>query len=230
MTNTLRTLVEKQRLAANTPVNVDRVFADTWLMVCQLRNGTVVTQGRELYRQACRLVEQARQQLENAGMSSASIEHMLYAQCALLDASVMGRQVQDDGYREWLTSPLQARYFNTLEAGEQLWDRIRSVLNEPAPDIRVLTCFHRALLLGFNGRYGTQDAAHRDDVRDALAQRVPPFSLSQDLPLVLPAGCSRRGKRRVWFWWLAGIVLLGAMWWGLEVSLHQSLQHMLSKG
>jgi type VI secretion system protein ImpK len=210
-------------------VNVDQLFAETWLMVCQLRNGAVVTQGRELYRKACTLVDQARRQLESARLSSAAVEHMLYAQCALLDASVMGRQTQDDGYREWLKSPLQARYFNTLDAGEQLWDRIRRVLNEPAPDIRVLTCFHRVLLLGFNGRYGTQDPTLCDEVREALAQRVPPFSLQQDLPLVLPAGRGRRGRRAVWYWWLAGLVLLGLLWWGLDTSLHQTLQQLLPK-
>ncbi|MFC0229137.1 type VI secretion system protein TssL, short form [Serratia aquatilis] len=226
MTNTQQTFSEKPEQ----PVNIDLLFADTWLMVCQLRNGTVVTQGRELYRKACALVDQARKQLQEAGVSSASIEHMLYAQCALLDASVMNRQEQDDAYREWLKSPLQTQYFNTLEAGEQLWDKIRGVLNEPTPDIAVLTCFHRVLQLGFNGRYGAQDPARRDEVRDRLAQRVPPFSLLQDLPLVLPAGRSRRGRQRVWLWWLGGIALLGAMWWGLDASLQQYLQQILPKG
>lgn len=66
---------------------------------------------------------------------------MLYAYCALLDESVLNRASQDDGYRKWRKDPLQARFFSTLNAGEELWERIRQLLREPTADAAVLTCF-----------------------------------------------------------------------------------------
>lgn len=78
---------------------------------------------------------------------------MLYAYCALLDESVLNRASQDDGYRRWRKDPLQARFFSTLNAGEELWERIRQLLREPTADAAVLTCFYRTLQLGFVGQY-----------------------------------------------------------------------------
>lgn len=100
---------------------------------------------------------------------------MLYAYCALMDESVLNRDKQDDGYRQWRKDPLQARFFRTLNAGEELWERIRTALREPAPDVAVLTCLYRTLQLGFTGQYRTQDDERREDVVRALGERVPPL-------------------------------------------------------
>ena len=99
-------------------------------MVSQLRCGQPVTDGEALYRQACRWVTEAREALTAGGVSEASAEQMLYAYCALLDESVLNRASQDDGYRRWRKDPLQARFFSTLNAGEELWERIRQLLRE----------------------------------------------------------------------------------------------------
>lgn len=81
------------------------------------------------------------------------MEHITYAQCALLDETVLSRSGMDDGQAIWMKDPLQSHFFNTLQAGELLYERMKQVLQEPAPAQAVLTCFHRVLLLGFRGRY-----------------------------------------------------------------------------
>ncbi|PLP21514.1 type VI secretion system protein ImpK, partial [Klebsiella pneumoniae] len=132
---------------------INITFYPGWLMVSQLRCGQPVTDGEALYRQACRWVTEAREALTAGGVSEASAEQMLYAYCALLDESVLNRASQDDGYRRWRKDPLQARFFSTLNAGEELWERIRQLLREPTADAAVLTCFFRTLQLGFVGQY-----------------------------------------------------------------------------
>lgn len=117
---------------------------------------------------------------DGGGVSEASAEQMLYAYCALLDESVLNRASQDDGYRRWRKDPLQARFFSTLNAGEELWERIRQLLREPTADAAVLTCFFRTLQLGFVGQYRAEDDERREDVAQALGARVPPFSLTQE--------------------------------------------------
>ncbi|STW88231.1 transmembrane protein [Klebsiella pneumoniae] len=152
---------------------INKTFYPGWLMVSQLRCGQPVTDGEALYRQACRWVTEAREALTAGGVSEASAEQMLYAYCALLDESVLNRASQDDGYRRWRKDPLQARFFSTLNAGEELWERIRQLLREPTADAAVLTCFYRTLQLGFVGQYRAEDDERREDVAKALGARGP---------------------------------------------------------
>ena len=197
----------------------DEVFYPGWLMVSQLRNGHEIEDGEALYRRACEWIDGAREALSRAGFSETSCNHMLYTQCALLDESVLNRQKQDSGYKKWLKNPLQARYFNTLNAGEELWERIRTVLQEPAPDAAVLTCFYRALMLGFVGRYREQDDEHREDVVRRLSLLVPPFTSSQDAPVVSRSPRLRSGRRSYWLSWAIGIAILAALWFTLSTRL-----------
>lgn len=208
----------------NTSV-VDEVFYPCWLMVSQLRNGHEIEDGDALYRRACEWIDGARESLRNAGFSDISCDHMLYTQCALLDESVLNRPKQDNGYTKWLKDPLQARYFNTLNAGEELWERIRTVLHEPAPDLAVLTCFYRALTLGFAGRYREQGDEHREDIVRKLSLLVPPFNSSQETPVVSRSLRLRSGRKSYWFSWVAGIVVLIALWF----TLSSQLTHMVSQ-
>lgn len=41
------------------------------------------------------------------------VEHIIYAQCALLDETVLSRGGMDDGQAIWMKDPLQSHFFNT---------------------------------------------------------------------------------------------------------------------
>lgn len=68
-----------------TDINIDALLRDTFLTVVELRQGTTVRHGMELYRHCQRQVELVRERLKDAGFSRESVEHITYAQCALLD-------------------------------------------------------------------------------------------------------------------------------------------------
>lgn len=197
----------------------EQIFYPGWLMVSQLRSGMEVKDGKALYRRARQLVTQAGEKLAEAGFSRADSDTMLYAFCALLDESVLNRGTQDDGWCTWQQDPLQAHFFGTLNAGEELWERIREQLKSSVPDRVVLTCLYRTLQLGFTGQYRTQDDVRREDVVRALAERVPPFSLAQDAPVVVRASGRRSGRAMYWLSWGAGIVALAVLWFVLSSVL-----------
>ena len=182
---------------------IERIFYPGWLMASQLRGGQEVRDGEGLYRRACRLVQEAKAALTEAGYSDISRDHMVYALCALLDESVMNRGTTDDGYLTWRRDPLQAHFFGTLNAGEELWERIRNLLKETAPDAAVLT----------------QDDERREDTVRALAERVPAFTLAQDAPIVARASRLRSGRRGYWLTWVVAVVALVALWFFLSSSL-----------
>lgn len=214
-------------------VDIDTLMADTWLVVAQLRYGAPALEGDALYQHCCRQVEQVKSALEKAGYDEDSIRHISYAQCALLDETVMGRRLPDGsadaGHKAWQVAPLQARYFGSLKAGEALYDRIAEVLHQPAPVEAVLTCYHRVLALGFRGLYSVRpvDPQQRAETMAALAGRVKP--LETRLPLVISRAGARRGRllRSVWFWIITALVLTTLVWFGGHAWLQALLAQQL---
>ncbi|MDY1038588.1 type VI secretion system protein TssL, short form [Lelliottia sp. CFBP8978] len=209
---------------------IERIFYPGWLMASQLRGGQEVREGEKLYRRACRLVQDARTALTEAGYSDISRDHMMYALCALLDESVLNRGMTDDGYLVWHRDPLQAHFFGSLNAGEELWERIRNLLKETAPDTAVLTCLYRTLQLGFVGRYRARDDERREDVVRSLSERVPAFSLAQDAPIVVRTSRLRGGRRGYWFSWVIGAATLTALWFFLSSSLTDLVSQIVRPG
>ncbi|MBT9424186.1 type VI secretion system protein TssL, short form [Enterobacter oligotrophicus] len=209
---------------------INKTFYPGWLMVSQLRSGQEIKDGDALYRRACRWVNDARESLTQAGFSETSCERMLYAYCALLDESVMNRDKQDDGYRRWRKDPLQARFFSTLNAGEELWERIRTILREPAPDVAVLTCLYRTLQLGFVGQYREQDDERREDVIRALGEQVPSFTLAQEAPVVVRASRLSSGRRMYWLGWMTGFAVLAGLWFTFSSVLSQMVAQIAGRG
>lgn len=214
------------------PVDIDALLQDTWLQAISLRQGVSCPEGegRTFWKKCVADVEHVRQQLKDAGVSEQSIQYILYAQCALLDESVKGRGVQDDAYFVWCNSPLQAHFFNTLDAGHQLYEHMRTVLREPAPDVAVLTCFHRVLMLGFQGSFSSPDVAEREQLVDQLSARVPAMTFSPTSP-ALSVGASR-SRMSVWLrYWPVRLGLaaciVALLWWGLEHWLSGLLPTLL---
>lgn len=220
-------------------IDIDQLMAETWLTVTLLKHGATSPDGTELYNNSCQQVESVREALGRAGVDEASIAHISYAQCALLDEAVMSRKPEDIGNGEesgadagqlaWRKAPLQARFFGSLYAGEALWDRIAEVLRQPAPNRAVLTCYHRVISLGFQGVFSMKSVSQsqRDEVIRVLSERVAP--LDAGLSMVV----QRTGKHRysllrsVWFWVALTVVLTGTVWWGGHLWLQALLSAQL---
>lgn len=211
-------------------IHLERIFYPGWLMASQLRTGQEIHDGERFYRQARRLVERTRIALTDAGYSETQRESMVYALCALLDESVLNRGTSDDGYLVWHRDPLQAHFFSTLNAGEELWECIRTILKETAPDIAVLTCLYRTVQLGFVGQYRVQDDEHREDVVRTLSERVAPFRLTQDSPVITRVSGLHRGRCLYWLSWATGVGGLAALWFFLSASLTGMVNQIIGLG
>lgn len=113
---------------------------------------------------------------------------------------------------------------------EELWERIRNLLKETAPDAAVLTCMYRTLQLGFVGQYRAQDDERREDIVRALAERVPAFTLAQDAPIVGRASRLRSGRRWYWLTWAVAAIALAALWFVLSSSLTELVSQTVKPG
>ncbi len=213
-------------------LDIDALLQDTWLQVISLRHGPQFGEGdgRVLWERCVSDVEQVQRKLKESGLDEASRQHILTAQCALLDEAVKGRGVEDDACFQWYDIPLQGHFLGTMDAGDTLCDRMRDVLREPTPDSAVITCFQRVMMLGFLGSFRSLNDPDRQKLIQILSDRVPPFSSPQDHPVLAE---SRVGRgMRGWFssWPLnigLSVLVLGALWWGLNYWLDQALITLL---
>ncbi|WNN43200.1 MULTISPECIES: type VI secretion system protein TssL, short form [Winslowiella] len=220
----------KRGIAAS--CNIDALLQDTWLQVISLRHGPEFKdgEGRMLWDRCVADVERVQQALKDAGVDEASCQHILTAQCALLDEAVKSRGVQDDACVQWYDIPLQGHFLGTMEAGDTLCDRMRDVLRESSPDETVLTCFQRVMMLGFLGSFRSIHDPQRQKLVAALSEQVAPFSFPQSHPILAESRAGRGMSGWLSSWPVRiglSILILAALWWGLSHWLDQLLTTLL---
>ncbi|RAW83512.1 type VI secretion system protein TssL, short form [Photorhabdus laumondii] len=200
------------------PPDIDALLQNSYLLVAELCQGTSVEQAEVVWQHCTREIEQTRQALSDADVSESAINHISYAQCALLDETVLER-APEQGYAAWRATSLQEHFFDTAEAGNQLYERMRTVLNEPAPDRAVLTCFHRVLLLGFQGKCQEDTSLIREQLVTRLSQQVVPFGMAQQSPVLTNVPLSHLRLRSIVGQLAVAIsgmvIVLFGVWWGL---------------
>lgn len=113
--------------------DIDALMAPTWLTVAQLRHGGKITDGPALYAACKAQVESVREALDRAGFNAESVDHITYAQCALLDEIVLNRRpepkfaVADGGEIRATEGPStdeisrDALNMASLDAGQKAW-------------------------------------------------------------------------------------------------------------
>ncbi|UHM93425.1 type VI secretion system protein TssL, short form [Rahnella victoriana] len=213
-------------------VDIDLLLANTWLQVISLRQGMTCPdgEGEAFWKRCVEDIEHVQKVLKDADVSEQNCQHIMYAQCAVLDETVKGRKVQDDAYYVWCNVPLQTHFFNTLDAGSQLYEQIRAVLREPAPDICVLTCFHRVLMLAFLGGYSSLTDTRREQLVEQLSLLVPAFSFTPSRPVLAISSSGNRLGAWLRYWpvrlGLAGLVV-ALLWCGLDHWLSGLLTTLL---
>jgi type VI secretion system protein ImpK len=209
-------------------VDIDALLQDSYLLVVELRQGASTLAGTALWDLCVKQVEHVRQLLERAGLNPRSIDHISHAQCALLDETVL--RIETQARDAWTKEPLQAKFFNRHQAGEFLYEDMREVLREPAPDPMVLTVFHRVLMLGFQGRYRDAGDPEREQLLSAFHVQVAPLGLSRSLATTVKIG--QRLRMRLWthsplaHGLLVGMLFVG-LWWGLDQLLANLLNSVL---
>jgi len=206
------------------PVNIDALLQKTWLKAIRLRNGLQFKEGegRPLWNRCVNDIVRVQTALKVAQLDEDSCQHILYAQCALLDEVVTGRGVQDDAFLQWSGIPLQKYFLGTTDAGDKLCDRMWKILRDPTAHSAVLTCFHRVIMLGFLGRYRALNDPERRQLAKALSERIISFSVSP-----APATCAAPPREEVQADWLTlwptrlglSVIFFGLAWLGYDYWL-----------
>lgn len=210
-------------------IDIDKLMAKTWLMVTELKYGRYDPDSGALYDICCQQIDAVKSALGQTKLVPEDVEHIIYAQCALLDKTAMellarGNE-EGDAFYAWRVAPLQARYFSSLDAGDVLWDRIRSVLGQAHPEDAVLTCFHRVLMLGFNAHEAITEALspERKLLMDKLAAQISPPESALPLVIQHQQKSSLKLIRSFGFWSVLLLMSIAVVTWGGQMWLNQLL-------
>ncbi|MGV3346542.1 type VI secretion system protein TssL, short form [Enterobacteriaceae bacterium LUAb1] len=224
--------MSEPKRGAAVSIDIDALLQDTWLQVISLRHGPLFQdgEGRVLWERCIADVERVQRELKASELNEASCRHIMTAQCALLDEAVKGRGVDDDACVQWYNIPLQGHFLGTMDAGDTLCDRMRDMLREPTPDHTVLICFQRVMMLGFLGNFRSLNDPERQKLATALSEQVPPLTCPQHHPVLAEsrARLNIGGWPASWPVWIGlSVIILTALWWGLDHWLDQTLLTLL---
>lgn len=209
---------------------IDSLLQDTWLFVMGIYSNPTQIHDEALYQRAYRQVETVRDTLKARKESDEFINHVLYAQCGLLDVTVLTTAPRDDNL-VWQGTPLQVVFVEELRAGEVLYERAQALLRQLSPDPRLLVLYQRVFGLGFGSGWG--DRLERRDLREPLMESLNALVPAGELPLSAPLVVERRPTVRgtLLHSRLAHVVLAllvtGTLVTGLPMSLHHVLQMAL---
>ncbi len=173
--------IETQKLV------IDELLRDSILVVVQLKVKADIPSGHKLYELCKQQVITVRDKLYNAQYSHDVIDDISYALCALLDETVLlchRDNPKNQDYDEWLGAPLQVIFFNTHNAGNDLFEKIRARLKADIKEMLVLSCFDRVLGLGFQGCYLDKPQMEREHLILALREAVHEYEPEQSHPII----------------------------------------------
>ena len=178
---------------------IDELLRDSILVVVELKAKAKIPSGHKLYEHCKEQIKNVRDTLYNAQYKQDIIDDISYALCALLDETVLLYQKDnpsDQGYDEWLGEPLQVIYFNTNNAGYDLFEKIRGRLKDDKKEEIVLSCFDRVLGLGFQGCYLGKAQMEREHLILALREALRESEPEQNHPIIEQAQDHRYWGRK----------------------------------
>jgi type VI secretion system protein ImpK len=222
--------------ASATPVGAGRlalILQELLTATARLRGDRQPVPDAAAFRaQLLELVRRADQEAQSAGYAAADVRIAIFAAVALLDESALN--TRQPALADWARRPLQEELFGGHMGGEWFFQHVDQLLARPdSPALAdLLEVHHLCLLLGFRGRYGTDDRGALHAISARLAERV---SRMRGAPGDLTPGWRPPNDavvgRDPWIPRLviglaASVVLAVALWGAAALSGRGAVQHL----
>jgi type VI secretion system protein ImpK len=194
-----------------TATGIRDLLRDTALLVSMLTQGGNGAPVKDLRQQCVQLMAAFSAALEQRGFAADVREDAQYAQCGLLDETVL-RCPSIEERSSWEAHPLQVERFGKLDAGDHVFDRLAERMREAPPNVDLLECYAAILGLGFMGRYAREGEAKREMLIATLNARLENLRPAVTRTFI----AERTGRRiadgfyRVSPWGIAGLGCIAA--------------------
>ena len=143
-------------------------FQESLTAIVRLRANRQVAADAESFRaQMKQVLAMAEQEARRVGYAGEDVRLAIYAVVTFLDESVLNSR--QPMFAEWPRKPLQDELFGGHIGGEIFFDNLRNLLQRPEsePLADVLEVYELCMLLGFHGRYGSDQSG---ELRSLVAQ------------------------------------------------------------
>jgi type VI secretion system protein ImpK len=165
--------------------------------------------------------------------SQGDVQDIGFALIALIDEVILSRAGELRDF--WLPRMLQLQYSNTNVAGEEFFNRLQVVRQDPSRS-EVLKVYYLCLLFGFQGKYRIRGGEVElgniveevgYDLQRFGQMRTPPLSPHAERPKESIGG-ARRHMPLIWMS-IGAVVLSIVLYVGLRISLHSQASDLIER-
>ncbi len=150
------------------------IYADCFALILQLRSTDALGDPETLRGRTKELIKQAERKAERAGISREDARRASFAIVAFIDETILASDWQHK--EEWMSRPLQQELFDRYDAGEEFFEKLETLRDDPGVHAEVLEVYYLCMTLGFKGKYQLHSQEQLrlsiEDVREQLSGRT----------------------------------------------------------
>lgn len=173
MTDRQATLSGSRPRGSHPPGEIALAFQEAFTVTVRLRaNRQVASDAGSFRAHIKRLLADADRTVRDAGYAEEHARLAVYAFIAFLDESVLN--ASQPMFSEWSRRPLQEEIFGDHMAGETFFTQLRDLLKrQDSPELAdTLEVYELCLLLGFRGRFGSDQAGELRSLASAIREKI----------------------------------------------------------
>lgn len=127
------------------------VYAPCFTLILQLRSTEEYGDPEVLRQRIKDLLDRADREASRMGASTEDMRRTKFALVAFIDETILSTSWS---HRDaWTAKPLQLELYNRYDAGEEFFEKLKPLLDDPERHAEVLEIYYLCMALGFKGRY-----------------------------------------------------------------------------
>ena len=128
-----------------------QLYAPCFTLILQLRASHEFGDAEVLRQRILDLLDRSEREALRAGVSSQDLRKAKFALVAFIDETILSSEWSQK--ERWRARPLQLELYDLHDAGDVFFDRLKTLLEQPAQYAEVLEVYYLCMTLGFKGRY-----------------------------------------------------------------------------
>ena len=193
------------------------------ILILQLRATTDYGDPIALKNRISEMLERFEREARFSGIDNEKINLSKFALVSFLDETIISSSWNQKD--SWLSEPLQLKFFNSFNAGEEFFDHLNKLRQRSSSNKDVLEIFFLCLTLGFRGKYQLQSPENLRRIIDELNIELHPDTMGTFEGLS-PNGKPRdyleqiiKSKFPFWVYPAAAIIILIIFYLIMSVSI-----------
>ncbi len=150
--------------------NLSTLCTDLFLIIIKMREVDDLGETAALRKLITYYINQLENNCLRAGLTPETITLVKYALIATLDETVLS--VPGEARDFWITNPMQLEIFHDNIAGEEFYNKLNQLIQNPEKNKEILEIYYLCLSLGFQGKYLLENPQQREIIISKLAKTI----------------------------------------------------------